>query len=347
MSSYQKFAAMLGVIVMMSACAVAEPGPTPMTPSPTASFTASLTITPSITPTITQTPTPATPVAIMMRKLQLRSGPGDGFSTVGLIAKNYPVTIYGISPDGQWALLGQPGQLFGWLALSAFVTVSGDVQSIPVVTVSPTPPTPPAALPLSSMEVRSGPGNEYPVVAHINGAVADKTTYAVLEASMDGGWYRISLLDGQTGWIPASSLVEITGAKEFVPVYVPTNPPSPTIPIIKIVAAVGARIVPDERAAYIDFLEVGEELEMVARSSDGTWYGVQLPNSVGWIPASPSIQVFGAMQFVATYIPSPTPSPTATVTPTPIPTVDVDAIAATVEAAVMATLSAQGMTPAP
>jgi hypothetical protein len=84
------------------------------------------------------TDTPSRPTATITTGVNLRRGPGTVFNPpVGSMPPNATADIVAINPSGDWYKVRSTyGE--GWIS-AAFVTVSGDVESLPV---DPGPPTP-------------------------------------------------------------------------------------------------------------------------------------------------------------------------------------------------------------
>lgn len=117
------------------------PTETPVPPTNTAEPP---TFTPSATETEppTATPTPATPVAVLLRQLAVRAGPGSQFQQVALIDAQQPLTITGISDDGGWYQVQLADGTIAWLAVSAFVTTFGDLNVVPIAELPTNTPEP-------------------------------------------------------------------------------------------------------------------------------------------------------------------------------------------------------------
>jgi uncharacterized protein YraI len=102
----------------------------------------------------------------------------------------------------------------------------------PLPTDSPTPTQPVAVVTGDRLNVRSGPGTVYPVVAQ---AVKDER-YLLLARNEDASWLEVALADGQRGWVSASLVESSTPAETLVvatdipptPVPTPTSAVAPT-----------------------------------------------------------------------------------------------------------------------
>ncbi|MCA9904184.1 MAG: SH3 domain-containing protein, partial [Anaerolineae bacterium] len=124
------------------------------TPSATSTATASPTPTrtPSATPTpsATFTPLPAIPIALPVRAITVRVGPGSQYPAAGRLAADDQVNIFGISEDGGWYWIELADGSMAWLTASpALVETIGNLRTLPII--DPPTPTPlPTATPSPS-----------------------------------------------------------------------------------------------------------------------------------------------------------------------------------------------------
>jgi uncharacterized protein YgiM (DUF1202 family) len=178
----------------------------------------------------------------------------------------------------------------------------------------------------------------------------DGTTVSALSRSANNQWIEVQLQSGARGWV-FSQFVVVNGDLSILPapddvVVTPapleatqvvtsgTVPPAPftaIVPadrpavIVSAPAGVNARADATTTADALLTIPLGAVLPAIARSQDGTWVQVELPDGVlGWVfleAVTPTagvdeLPVFGAV--VA--LPTPTPTPAAAVvvaTPTP------------------------------
>ncbi|HHY81768.1 MAG TPA: SH3 domain-containing protein [Clostridiales bacterium] len=124
-----------------------------------------------------ETPAAGKTGTVTASSLNVRSGPGTGYSKVGSLSKGTTVTI--LSSSNGWYKI-QKGSLVGY--------VSGDYLDVkqsqqPEETEKPTTVT--ATVTASSLNVRSGPGTGYSKV----GSLSKGTTVTILSSS--NGWYKI------------------------------------------------------------------------------------------------------------------------------------------------------------
>lgn len=133
--------------------------------------------------------------------LNIRYGPGSGYNVIATLTQGQPVVLLGRTESSGWAKVRIYNGAVGW-ANAAYLNMSVAFSSLPVVAASspaPSPaPAPSAAagtVTASALNVRSGPGLGYGVIAgiyqgqHVN----------VHGRSADGGWLKISF-GNTTGW---------------------------------------------------------------------------------------------------------------------------------------------------
>jgi heat shock protein HslJ len=92
---------------------------------------------------IAPTPEPAEPTATVIAPLgvNVRTGPGTEYPSMGIAPQGTTLEVVGVSQDGTWYVINVPGNAVGWVA-AEYVAVE-NVEDVPV---SPAPPTPtPAA----------------------------------------------------------------------------------------------------------------------------------------------------------------------------------------------------------
>jgi hypothetical protein len=139
----------IGAIVLML-CAIAlffgvknAPFLAGAAPTMTATEVAILDVSPTveIAPTDTRVPTPTsapttpTPNAVTVAttdNVRVRAGPGTKFGVLATVASGTTMTAVGRNADNSWIQIQQTGKTdLGWVS-AQFVTVSGDLNSLPV-----------------------------------------------------------------------------------------------------------------------------------------------------------------------------------------------------------------------
>lgn len=122
--------------------------PPQVRPSPTDTAEAPLppaaSETPAPTPTKTLTPEPqGVVITVNAESLNIRRGPGPLYNVVGILFAGQSATATARDSSGNWLYIPLPSapSLFGWVAAqTAYATVSGDINSLPVVNVAAAEP---------------------------------------------------------------------------------------------------------------------------------------------------------------------------------------------------------------
>lgn len=211
------------------------PSPIPTdTPAPTVTpLPATDVPTPTEEPTATATPEPtatiegvpelnedSTVIRITVASANLRAGPGLSFDTVGVVLFNDAFVVVEQDETGLWYLVQLNDGTTGWVTASVTEEVSPEVFAALISTpdaaeeaaatsepeeVGPTPtpsPTPLLAqVVFPSVNLRNGPGLEFDII----GFVFEDDVYRVEEQDDTGFWLRVTLNDGTSGWIAAST----------------------------------------------------------------------------------------------------------------------------------------------
>ena len=193
-------------------CPPAPPCPTCEACLPTATFV------PTAVPPAVEIPTavPGTALVTALTAINVRSGPSTDFPSYGVGAEGSQAVVIGVTSDGGWwqiqvkrTDLAPSGE--GWV--SADYVQAENTQDVPVVSGPELPPpveipTPdpngPIATALDAINVRSGPGTEYPSY----GIGPKGAQAAVIGVSEDGRWWVIQvqqtdLVPSGQGWVSA------------------------------------------------------------------------------------------------------------------------------------------------
>lgn len=109
-------------------------------------------------------------------------------------------------------------------------TVTRPPSSTPGSSPSPTPRPVMATITTQVLNVRGGPGTNYPII----GQVLQGERYPILARNAAGTWWRIDF-DGVPGWVYAA-LVEASGDAASVPIMhdLPTPPPPTPTPAVRV-----------------------------------------------------------------------------------------------------------------
>ncbi|HJW84604.1 MAG TPA: SH3 domain-containing protein, partial [Anaerolineae bacterium] len=150
---------------------------------------------------IVSAPPPDRLAATTRNDLNIRSGAGTQFERIGTLAAGTTVEILGRTAGNAWLQIAYPdANSRGWIA-AQFADVSGNLADAPVVGAPPpTAPARPVATISNILNVRSGPGTQYPPT----GLIYPGTQLDILGRSADRTWLQIAYPDANSrGWISA------------------------------------------------------------------------------------------------------------------------------------------------
>ncbi|NJO85213.1 MAG: SH3 domain-containing protein, partial [Blastochloris sp.] len=125
------------------------------------------------------------------------------------------------------------------------------------------------------LNVRSGPGVGFSVVARVNGGA----NVLVLGSNADGSWVQVQLAGGISGWVNAR-YVSVTGGAPSVPVTAPitTNSAVVSTPFLNVRSGPGAGF------GDVGTLRQGDVVALIGRIGTNSWVQIQLPNGqTGWV----------------------------------------------------------------
>ena len=159
-------------------------------------------------------PPPDVPSVTATTAINVRIGPGTNYPAYGVAPQGAQAEVIGVSPDGGWWNIKVASELIpagnAWVS-NDYVTTS-NTENVPVV--EPPQPPPDAELPpadpngprvtaLDAVNVRSGPGTEFPAY----GVAPKGATGTVLGKSADGKWWAVEAPKAYTpdgmGWVSA------------------------------------------------------------------------------------------------------------------------------------------------
>lgn len=160
------------------------------------------TATPTATPTPVPTKTPVTGVTATTRELtNVHSGPNTAFPVLGQLQSGTTVPVFGVSQDGAWLVIDFARRQ-GWIRTDR-VTVTGNLRSVPVVTVPPTPT--PSRLPFPDLRVINvvitpstvHQGQPFTAtITIINMGIVDSGQFAVAASWLPGNVYTAIIVPG-------------------------------------------------------------------------------------------------------------------------------------------------------
>ncbi|NWF70715.1 MAG: protein kinase [Chloroflexi bacterium] len=237
---------------------------------------------------------------------QARSAPAPDTPTVELPpTKERPTEV--VSSQTQIAALSSRS----WLMIAGVVVIAL-LAIAGIVVVSTPPPAAPTATP--TVEAAEVDGSITPPVV----VTLPTETPSVTPSSTPTPTDTLTPTDTATYTSTATYTATPTATRT------PTDTATPATPFLQVS---GSRSIPVYSGPDAEFyseiatVEPGETLDILARSEDGRWYQVMLPNGwSGWIPFTRALLFAGDRQVVIAVTLTPSRTPTATPTPTDTPT---------------------------
>lgn len=231
---------LLLVLLTLLAAACGTPAPAAETPTPPAA---------TRTPPPTASPSPAPPTATatpipvegtLETRVNVRSGPGAGFESLGLLEAGERVQVVARDEDGDWYQILYPSapQGRGWVA-AQFVRLAAGAE-IPL-DATPTPAGPTGRV-IQRLNVRAGPGTTFDAL----GMLEPGTVVSLLGKNATASWFQIDHPDGPggRGWVTAQYIQteiasELPVLDDFGKAVTPGAPATPSGPLPTPTATVG------------------------------------------------------------------------------------------------------------
>lgn len=128
--------------------------------------------------------------------LNVRSGPGMGYSVVSYLPYGQSVGILGRDASSAWIKVQTPAGPMGWLN-SEYTQMNTTLSALPIIESASVPTAGTAVVISNGLNVRSGAGTNYSVLT----GVYYGTTLDVLGRNTDGTWLKIQTPSGVVGWV--------------------------------------------------------------------------------------------------------------------------------------------------
>jgi uncharacterized protein YraI len=218
-------------------------------------------------------------------RVNLRSGPGAGFAVLAQMEFGQLVTPLSRNADGSWVQIQLIGGLTGWVN-ARYLQSSIPVTSLPVTQQTGSLN---AVVTASFLNVRGGPGANFPILTRLsNGAALN-----LVGRNAESSWAQVAIPGGAQGWvstryIAASVLIDNlpvtsnTGVSSNFPQPVPSGGQTGTVTS----RGLSVRYGPGLGFGRFAILRQGEGVSLIGRSGDGRWLLVQLASGLtGWVNA--------------------------------------------------------------
>lgn len=226
--------------------------------------------------------------------INLRSGPGPGYESLGTLAYGDVVTLLGRTGDSTWVNVETSAGLQGWIT-TKFIVASDPVSGLPVLGES----KPWGVVKVSVLNIRSGPALTFDIVA-----TAHRGDYlTLLGRSLVSARFVKVLYNGDEGWtnvlmlhtsVPAINLPILTdvptpesqpgGETNVAPTITPPAE-EVTVASIGVVSAstLNLRKGPGPGYESVGQLVLGDTVTLLGRTSNKAWLKVLTAGGVeGW-----------------------------------------------------------------
>jgi N-acetylmuramoyl-L-alanine amidase len=139
----------------------------------------------------------------------------------------------------------------------------------------------------SALNVRSGPGVNYDILTQLR----RNDTFSVLGRNSDASWAHVRASNNLDGWLSVY-YVSISGDIFSVPIEAAPPPPPPQATGVRGELLSGLRVRSGPSISYPEIAELdwGTVVDIIGRSSNGTYYQIQYAGITGWIYA-PYVEV--------------------------------------------------------
>ncbi|HEY5731220.1 MAG TPA: TIGR02594 family protein [Anaerolineales bacterium] len=149
-------------------------------------------------------PPPASPgdvhMIVTVDTLNVRSGPGTGYSITGKVHRGDRLVFLSAAPDWKWANIKTPDNKTGWCYVK-YLMENNDLVASP----EEYPVTGFHRALADDLSMREGPDNHYPAVAEL----AFNRVVIVDKISEDGKWKHCTNAWGEPGWYPIERLAPL------------------------------------------------------------------------------------------------------------------------------------------
>jgi uncharacterized protein YraI len=204
------------------------PGPEAGAPSDTPLPAATVTVTPSGTPLPPSPTPPATFVPVdgfTNYQVNVRTGPGTNYDTIGQINHSQIVQLVGRDVSGDWYQILYPEGPDGKAWIVSTYVQSADAASLPVIGLETTGGMAATARVLQRLNVRAGPGLDYAIL----GMIEPPATVILTGKNAIGSWFQVQYDPSPTGlgWV-AVAYLQILEVNEL-PVLDESGTPVPLV----------------------------------------------------------------------------------------------------------------------
>ena len=143
-------------------------------------------------------------------RLNVRQGPGVGYTVIARIDQWQTVTLLGRNAAANWVKIQLPGGTLGWVN-AYYLKASIPIVNLPIAGAAPVP-SPTGMVTTQKLELRAGPGAQYGVLAVLTQGQA----LVLLGRTTDTAWVKVSAAGKGDGWVAATCVVRVVGGESGV-----------------------------------------------------------------------------------------------------------------------------------
>ena len=218
--------------------------------------------------------------------LNVRSGPGVTYSSIAVAGSGDALTLLGRNSAATWVKVRLASGTEGWVNAS-LISTGISIASLPVLdSGAPSSAEPSATVATGALNIRSGPGSGYNVIA----TLTQGQPVALLGRTATTGWAQVRIYNGAVGWANAAYLNANVAFGSLPVVNVASAPPPGPAPAPAPAAATGTvkasslnvRHGPGLGYGVVTGVYWGQQVTVHGRSADGGWLKISVGNVTGW-----------------------------------------------------------------
>lgn len=210
--------------------------------------------------------------------LNVRSGPGIAYSSTAVVYQGATVTMLGRNHSATWIKIQMANGHQGWVNAS-YTFPSIAIINLPIVDTAVPPPMATAVVNTGALNVRSGPGVAYGVIA----VSQQGHVVHLLGRNANSSWAKVRLFSGQEGWVNASLITPNVPISSLPIVSAPGVTPTAVVNT----GALNVRSGPSVGYGVVAWVQQGQTLQLLGRNAHSSWVQVRTPgNHTGWVNAS-------------------------------------------------------------
>lgn len=222
--------------------------------------------------------------------LNVRSGPGVTYSSIAVAGNGDALTLLGRNSAATWVKVRLASGTEGWVN-ATLISTGVAIASLPVLdSGAPSSAEPSATVATGALNIRSGPGSNYNVIA----TLTQGQPVVLLGRTASSGWAQVRIYNGAIGWANAAYLntnvafaslpvVNVASAPPPGPTQGPGSGPGQGVTRGTVTAsALNVRSGPGLGYGVVTGVYWGQEVVVHGRSADGGWLKISVGNATGW-----------------------------------------------------------------